>query len=238
MILEDKSGRTYHFINQSEKEKRSAKMYYYLWLSRLFVLIATISLMVFLASSLALFKLAPQVYVEPFLIINQNTSEDLVRYEPIAFDMASREKFMELFVRQYVMYRNTIVNDPIEMMSRWHPGGIVNFLSDSKVFNEFRKDSEQIEQDSREKGINQEVEIISAQKVGGRKSAVWKVDFKTYEVSSHKQKEKTGYLTLNVRYWTASITAYFIPSRLFMGRRLLNPLGFTVVKYSQSKVQI
>ncbi|MBQ1612203.1 MAG: type IV secretion system protein [Alphaproteobacteria bacterium] len=233
MALTDKSGRTYHFLGQSEKEKHSAKAYYYLWLSRFFIFAAFVSLALLLAASLALFKLAPMVTVEPFLIINQNSSEDAVRYEPIARDMASKDKFMEIFVRQYIIYRNSYVNDSMEMRSRWQPGGIVHFLSSNKVFTEFNKTREEVENRNSEKNLNSEVEIISSQRVGGQNSPVWKVDFKIYEVS---RSSGSTYLTLNTSFWTASVTAYFIPERLFLGRRLINPLGFTVTKYSQSRV--
>lgn len=237
MALTDKSGRIYHFLGQAEKEKHSVKMYYYLWLSRMFIFTAAISLAIFVAASLALFKLAPMVTVEPFLIINQSSSDDIARYEPIALNMASREQFMETFVRQYVMYRNTVLNDELEMMSRWYPGGIINFLSSPDVYKEFNKNLEKVVRGNLSKGVSREVEIISSQRVGGKRSAVWKVNFKTYEILGHDRNDKSGYLVLNTAYWTASITAFFIPERIFMGRRLMNPLGFTVVKYDQSKVQ-
>ena len=193
--------------------------------------------MIFLSSSLALFKLAPQVSVEPFLIINQNDSNDMVRYEPIAMNMASKEKLMEIFVRQYVQYRNTIINDQLEMMSRWYPGGIVNFLSSDDIYSEFDKYQQKVWKYNVENQISQEVEIISIGKVGGKKSPVWKVDFKTYEVSQRNRNGDTGALVLRTRYWTASVTSYFIPERIFVGRRLINPLGFTVTRYNQSEVQ-
>ena len=237
MALTDKSGRTYRFLGQAEKEKHSSKMHYYMWLSRLFIFTATLTLMIFLSSSLALFKLAPQVSVEPFLIINQNDSNDMVRYEPIAMNMASKEKLMEIFVRQYVQYRNTIINDQLEMMSRWYPGGIVNFLSSDDIYSEFDKYQQKVWKYNVENQISQEVEIISIGKVGGKKSPVWKVDFKTYEVSQRNRNGDTGALVLRTRYWTASVTSYFIPERIFVGRRLINPLGFTVTRYNQSEVQ-
>ena len=68
-------------------------------------------------------------------------------------------------------------------------------------------------------------------------SPVWKVDFKTYEVSQRNRNGDTGALVLRTRYWTASVTSYFIPERIFVGRRLINPLGFTVTRYNQSEVQ-
>lgn len=237
MALTDKSGRTYHFLGQAERERHSAKMYYYMWLSRLFVFTTTLSLMLFLSGSLALFKLAPQVSVEPFLIVSQNSSDDMVRSEPIAVNMASKEKLMEIFVRQYVIYRNTIIDDQIEMMTRWFPGGMVNFLSSDTVFADFNEYKEKNWKYITDNQISQEVEIISVGKVGGKKSSVWKVDFKTYEVSQRNRSGDNGALVLNTRYWTASVTPYFIPERMFIGRRLINPLGFTVTRYNQSEVQ-
>lgn len=237
LALTDKSGRTYHFLGQAEREKYSAKMYYYMWLSRLFIFVATLSLLLFLFSSLALFKLAPQVSVEPFLIIKQNSTEEMVRHEPIAIDMASKEQLMEVFVRQYVIYRNTVINDRIEMMTRWYPGGMVNFLSSDEIYNDFYKYQQKVWKYNEDNQISQEVEIISIGKIGGKKSGVWKVDFKTYEVSQRNRSGENGSLILNVRYWTASVTPYFIPNRMFTGRRLINPLGFTVIRYNQSEVQ-
>lgn len=237
LSITDSSGKKYNFVNSAEKEEQSVKMIYYLWLSRLFITAAVFSLLVFFSASLALFKLAPQVSVEPFLIIDQNSSDKIVRYEPIAFDMASKNMMMEVFVRQYIMYRNSIVDDEREMMVRWFGGGLVNYLSSPDVFDEFSKYREKIWKDIIDNRTSQEVEIISIGKVGGDNSSVWKVDFKTYEVSGRHRNPQSGALVLKIRYWTASVTAFFIPGREFMGMRLINPLGFTVLRYSQSEVE-
>ena len=118
----------------------SLKETYYQWLSRLVTLFCVISLMFFASASLVLFRMAPQVMVEPFLIIKQDNSDDMVRYEVIAQDMASSKQMMEIFVRQYVMLRNTILNDEREMQTRWFGGGIVNYMSAPSVFLKFKKE--------------------------------------------------------------------------------------------------
>ena len=87
--------------------------------------------------------------------------------------------------------------------------------------------------------VSKEVEIISVKRQGGEKSPVWKVDFKTYELSDMSGNASTQkQSTFRVRYWTASVTSYFIAERMFLSRRLLNPLGFTVTRYSQSEVEV
>lgn len=239
LAIENTSVRTPEFLEKLERESEGAKLTYYLWLSRFFIVTAVVSLLLLVSSALALFRLAPMVTVEPFLVINQDSSEGIVREEPITTDMSSKDKLMEMFIRQYVIIRNTVINDPTEMRSRWMPGGMVNYLSSAEVFMAFHQSASSNWEAMFKRALVREVEIISISRQGGAKSPVWKVDFKTYDLydeqgRSQAQKEST----LRVRYWTASVTAYFIRERMFMGRRLINPLGFTVTRYSQTEVEI
>ena len=86
-----------------------------------------------------------------------------------------------------------------------------------------------------EKGLSREVEIIKIYQQGGEKSPIWKVDFKTYDLYAATASTD---LVFSERYWTASVEAYFFRERMFMGRRLINPMGFTVTRYSQTEVEI
>ncbi len=237
LSITDENGHKHEFLSEAEKETNSAKLNYYKWLSRLFIFFAVLSLIVFMSSSLALFNLAPQVSVEPFLIIKQDASENIVRYEPIENNMASQSQLMEMFVKQYVILRNTILRDEGEMMLRWYPGGMVNFLSSDYVFSEFDAYRRGVWQTMLDSKIVREVEIISAEKVGGEQSSVWKVDFRTFDLSEYARDNKTRGMKLQIRYWTASITAFFFKEREFVGLRLINPIGFTVVRYSQTEVE-
>jgi len=238
LSITDANGRHKEFISEVEKEVSGFKLKYCMWLSRLFILFAVVSLMIFMSSSLALFKLAPQVSVEPFLIIRQDTSDGIVRYEPISYKMASKNQLMETFVRQYVLLRNTIIADEKEMQTRWFPGGMMNFLSSDYVFGQFSAYRDSVWSKIIDAEMVREVEIISIGKLGGEKSPVWKVDFKTYDLSTTMRNQNTRALILSTRYWTASVTAYFLRGREFVGLRLINPIGFTVTRYSQTEVEI
>lgn len=236
-ITGNKPQQTPSFINTLEREKESFKLRYYVWLSRLSILFAAASLLVLMSSSLALFKLAPMVNVEPFLIIKQDSSDGIVRQEVISKNMASKELLIETYVKQYVLLRNTIVDDIVEMQSRWMPGGMVHFYSSWPVFEQSYKYAQGIFEKMYDVDLVREVEIISLGRLGGKNSAVWKVDFKTYDLSPGDV-SSNGAMIMKERYWTASVTAYFFPERKFLGRRLINPLGFTVTRYSQSEVEI
>lgn len=227
------------YINKMEEETYSLRQTYYLWISRFFILTATLSCVFLVLASLSLFRLAPMVTVEPFLLINQSSSDGIVLSEAIDKNMSSKDKLLKMFIKQYVVLRNTIINDPIEMRSRWMGGGMLNYLSAPDVYNEFGKSTKSLWENIFKKILVREVEIISISRQGGSRSAVWKVDFKTYDLYNDSGKTQGQQeSTLRVRYWTSSITAYFIPDRAFIVPRLINPLGFTVTRYSQTEVEV
>ncbi len=223
---------------EEENHKMSVRELYYCWLSRFVAFLAMLSLMFFTSASLVLFKLVPEVHIEPFLIIRQDNSDHMIRYETISPKMPSAHQMMEVFIKQYVILRNTVLNDEREMQSRWFAGGMVHYLSSEKVFAEFSKKINVRVNEIIKERISTDVDIISVAKVGGERSPVWKVDFKTYELSPLNRNEATGEMVLKTRYWTTSIVAMFNPYRMFMSKRLMNPLGFTVTRYSQTEVEI
>ena len=236
-IEDGNAQRHIEFIEVDEKQESTLKLKYYMWLSRFFVFLAILSLGLFWSASLALFRLAPEVKVKPFLIISQDNSDGIVRAETIESSMASRDKLTEMYVKQYVEVRNTVIDDELEMMSRWYPGGMVNFLSSPKIFNAFSQDIDKKIKEQLSKGTVQEVEIVATHRVGGQHSPIWKVDFKTYTLEEDEQDNSTMERVMKTRYWTASVTAVFIKERAFSGIRLINPLGFTVLRYSQAQVE-
>ena len=238
LAIEDKNGgENIAFINTLERERISAKLRYYVWLSRMFIFLAGASCLYMVLASLSLFRLSGLVTIEPYLMINYNTSQEIVRDEPIATDMASKTQLMETFVRQYIMVANTIIDDPMEMRSRWEPGGMVNFLSTPNVYTDFYKNNIPRMKEYKDQHLTREVEIISVTRQGGAKSPLWKVDFKTNDLYSDYGSEG-GVQLFKERFWTASVTSYFIPERSFVGRRLINPLGFTVTRFNQSAIDI
>ena len=238
LAIEGKT-KEYNYINTLQEEHGALRQVYYLWISRFFVLLATLSMLFLVLAALSLFRLAPMVSVEPFLLINQSETDNMVRAEAIAQDMSSKDKILEMFIRQYVIYRNTIINDPIEMRTRWMSGGIVNYLSSPNVYVDFARATKMMWAEIFRKVMVREVEIISVVRQGGARSSVWKVDFKTYDLQNgYGNTQAQQETTLMVKYWTASVTAQFVPERSVVFPRLINPLGFTVTRYSQTEVEI
>ena len=238
LAIENANSTHQAYVTEEDLRRRSFKEAYYQWISRLMILLCIVSLAFFTSASLVLFKMAPEVMVEPFLIIRQDHSDSMVRYEVIAQDMASNRQMMEMFIKQYIIMRNAVINDEREMQARWLAGGIVNYLSAPQVYIDFNKSQVGAMSEMIKEGVVRDVEVISVSKVGGEKSPVWKVDFRTYDISRQSEGSDVGRIILTTRYWTASVTAFFVKERMFMAKRLMNPLGFTVVRYSQTEVEI
>ncbi len=222
------------YLTDDDIVTTSAKLVYFRWLSRLVILCAVLSLSFFLASSLVIFRLAPEILVEPLLIIGQNSSEEVVRYEPMNTKMSSLKQMTEMFVKQYVIMRNTVINDEREMRTRWGPGGIVQYMSAPPVYAEFVGQNAAKIENMFDGEYSSEVRIDKIGKIG-ENNPVWVVNFTVFNLA--RNQETGGSLVLKEGKYRASVTPRFFEARGFVSPRLINPLGFTVMKYSQDKVR-
>lgn len=222
------------FIDDIKQETTSSKEVYFRWLSRLVILCAIISLSFFLSSTLVIFRLSREIVVEPLLIINQKDSETVARYEPISKKMPSEKQLTEMFIRQYVIMRNTVINDEQEMVTRWGPGGIVDYMSSAEVYREFVGQNLGAVDKMFDNGYSSEVHIDRIGKES-EDSPAWTVFFTVYNLS--KARNSAGTLTLKTIRYKASITPVYMEERRLYRMRLINPIGFTVVKYNQSEIR-
>ncbi|MBQ9034704.1 MAG: type IV secretion system protein [Alphaproteobacteria bacterium] len=223
------------YVTDLDYETKSAKETYFRWLSRLVTLCAVLSLGFFLCATLVIFRLAPEIIVEPLLITTQTDSENMMRYEPISEKMPSIRQFTEMYIKQYVILRNTVVNDMDEMRTRWGPGGIVHYLSAPDVYREFVGKNANAVNKMFSNEYSSEVRIDSIQKES-ENSPAWYVNFTVYNLSRNHIGE-SGALVLKTMRYRASVTPKYYDERRAIYARIVNPLGFTVVKYNQDMIR-
>ncbi len=227
------------FITEDVVEVRRAKMIYYKWISRLMALLAVGALLYNVAATLAILKLVPEIMIDPQIFVELSDSQSVVRREHINHRMESREKVMVNFIKQYVELRNTFLKDEAEMRKRWLWGGLVSYLSTYKIYQDFAEVYPKMTAELVKLNASRSVEILSVGRTGGEQSSVWKVDFKTYDFSFKNEgfgSAKSVEPIIIERYWTANVRALIDPNRRTAYRRLINPLGFVVVSYSQSEI--
>lgn len=229
------------FITEDVVEVQRVKLIYYKWLSRLMLLLATGMILYTVCATLAILKLVPEIMIDPQIFVEVSDSQSMVKREYINHKMVSRERIMINFMKQYVELRNTFLKDEAEMQKRWLWGGLISYLSTYKVYQRFEEEYPKLTQELIEKNASRSVEILSVERSGGNNSYVWKVEFKTYDYSFNKNRigmQQSVDPIITEKYWTANITSRIDPGRRTAYRRLINPLGFVVVNYFQSEIEI
>ena len=230
------------FITEDVIEVKRAKMVYYKWISRLMTALCVVSLSYGICATLVILVLVPRILVDAQIFVEFSDSQSLVKREYINAHMDSREQMMINSMKQYVELRNTFIRDELEMKKRWMWGGLVSFLSTKSVYKKFQKEYPKIQKELTSTKTSRSVEILSVERSGGENSYVWKVEFKTYdfkynlEDSNITTDENLG-PQIKERFWTANITTRAFPDRRIAYKRLLNPLGFTVLNYYQSEIE-
>ena len=238
----NKTDKTPDFITEDVIEVSRARLTYYKWINRFMMLLVIISLTYSVCAVLVLFKIVPQIIIDPQIFVEFSDSKSWVKREHINQKMESRNKIMITFMKQYVEMRNTYMSDTAEMKKRWLRGGLLSYLSTYQVYQEFAQEFPKISEELNEMKASRSVEILSVNRTGGEKSYIWQIEFKTYD---YTYKGDANYRAMNKlygpdiieRYWTANIAAGFDPGRRTAYRRLINPLGFVVYKYSQSEIK-
>lgn len=242
------------FITEDVVEIRRVKLIYYKWVSRLMLVLATGMILYGISATLAILKLVPNILIDAQIFVEFSDSQSLAKREYITAiiprcstpkecekiqrSMIWRERVMVNFIKQYVELRNTFIKDEAEMKKRWLWGGLISYLSTYEVYKLFEQDFPKLTKEMVDKKASRSVEILSVGRSGGEKSYVWEVKFKTYDYFFDENgmgMNKNVEPIIEEKYWRANITCHTDPNRRTAYLRLLNPLGFVVIHYSQDE---
>lgn len=195
----------------------------YLWTARAFAIITAVSLCCNIVLILAIAQVVPLFRVEPYLLTFQSKNEQVYNIVPYVDDLNSHKSITEAFVRNYVLQRSTIVNDETEMEVRWLPGGLLQEMSSSAVYDEFVKKTANRALDLvREKGLQRAINILTVNELG---QGLWQVEYESRDMYPSSSAPE-------INYWTASLRVTYRKKSVKFNDRLNNPVGFTVVRYS------
>lgn len=195
----------------------------YLWTARAFAIITAISLCCNVVLLLAIIQVMPLFRVEPYLLTLQSKDEQVFNIVPVNMDMADQKSITETFVRSYVLQRSTMVRDIQEMETRWMPGGPIQEMSSSAVYDEFvNKTANRALDLIKKRGLQRDLKILTVNELG---KGLWQVEYETRDMYPDSRAPE-------VNYWTASLRVMYRRKSVKYGDRLNNPIGFTVTRYS------
>ncbi len=195
----------------------------YLWTARAFAIIMVVSLCCNVILLLAIAQVIPLFRVEPYLLTFQSKDEQIYNIMPYSGDLSENKSITETFVRSYVLQRSTIVNDEKEMEIRWLPGGPIQEMSSSAVYDDFvNNTAKRALELVRQKGLQRTLKILTVNELG---QGLWQVEYETSDMYPSST-------TPELNYWTATLRASYRKKSVKFNDRLNNPVGFTVTSYS------
>lgn len=195
----------------------------YLWTARAFAVITAVSLCCNVVLLLAIVQVIPLFRVEPYLLSFQDKEEQVYNIQPYSSDLTASKSITETFVRNYILQRSTIINDATEMEIRWLPGGAVQEMSSSAVYDEFiKKTANRALELVKQKGLQRTVKILTVNELG---QGLWQVEYETQDMYPYSSAPE-------LNYWTASLRVMYRKKSVKFNDRLNNPVGFTVMRYS------
>ncbi len=195
----------------------------YLWTARAFAIITAISLCCNVVLLLAITQVVPLYRLEPFLLTFQNKQEQVYSIKPVRGNIIDEKAITEVFVREYVLLRSSFDQDISEMQARWMPGGPIQEMSSSSVYQEFLDRTAYKALDIiRARSLVRNVRILTVNELG---RGLWQVEYETQDMFPSSTAPE-------VNYWTASMRIAYQSKTVKYGERLKNPIGFTVAQYS------
>lgn len=194
-----------------------------MWISRVCELTCFVFVSISALLTLVLLHVSGEAETNSFLVSSPTFSENLAYFEPLHADMPKMDTLAEMFVRQYIVARHTVIPDKVEMQIAWSPAGVVAHMSAPMVYDRFYTTTARafLDLDMIAKETT-EVDMKRIIKDGWNN---WQVFFDTRTIQKLDDPPK-------IRSWIATIQFRYYSGRAVMQRRLRNPLGFTVMQYN------
>lgn len=203
----------------------------YLWTARAFAVVFAVSLCCNFILTYAVIATMPLYRVEPYIFVFSNKEEQIYRIERPK-KITEYKYLTEMFVREYVILRNTFVTDTDEMELRWGKNSKMfemsyqNPKTGADTYSDFRKEhANQAMELIRKYNLERKISIISVNEAA---NGWWNVDFRATDMMP-------SYGAPRISYWSAHLKVGYRAKEVKFNERLKNPLGFTVISYKMEK---
>ncbi|CCZ21438.1 unknown [Acetobacter sp. CAG:977] len=196
----------------------------YLKTSRVMTIVAVGMLCGVIILALILYMLAPQLHAVPGLYY---INKQFYRLSPVQRSVVVRPVnalILEMYIREYIMLRYTILADVDEMNRRWSKRSDLFWYSSEDAFKGFQPEQAAMSTRMME-GMTREVRVRFVSYVW---DGLWLAEFDTIDKMPEEEKPR-------IRRWRAQIRAGFM-ARGYPNadERMKNPLNFMVFQFDIS----
>ena len=220
--------------NKSVSSQEVLKTERYLWIARAFSAVAILATVANVLLFAAIGSLYPLVRIQPFYLDILDKNQQVIDIAPISANELQSERVVEALVRQYVLARNEIGQDILEIEERFGPDGIIALMSSEDVYRGFLEFYQRdLEEPIRQEGLTISASIDTMSKIAN--NFQWRV-YLTLKMNRQNSVEP------EVVRLIVNLEVQFDPlfkkaTRLTWQDRLKNPLGFRVVSYGWEEVK-
>ena len=184
-----------------------------------------VSVILNITLALCLLVLMPLKEVQPYLLALKDKGEQVIHIEPIAQNTKGLNKLIEGLCRQYVSLRETI--DGVTDEDRWLKH--LFFLSSEEIWQDF---ASLMNSDSPNTPLKKHKEAHATRSVFITVSSqvaenVYQVEWQSVTLHRGQEQER--------QRWVSTLEIDLQPNAVQAEHQFINPIGFTVTKYSVSK---
>ncbi len=196
----------------------------YLKTSRVMTIVSSGLLCGAIVLALIVYMLAPQLRARPGLYYINKQFYKLMNVQRSVVSRHANALILEMYIREYIMLRYTILADIDEMKRRWDKGSDLFWYSSEETFKGFQPEQATMSNQMME-GMTREVRLRFVSYVW---DGLWLAEFDTIDKMPEEEKPR-------VRRWRAQIRAGY-RSRPYPNpdMRMKNPLDFMVFQFDIS----
>lgn len=182
---------------------------------------ALVLLVIALVALLA--SILPLKEKEAFFVFPAPRGDQMLRIEPMRKGATGYELATQVYVREYIVNRTTILTQASTMRDRWYQGGYVQLRSSPEVYAAFTDEANELIRKLKGRSVVRETVLVGDPvRIG---DGYYQQDFDLIDTEDGQETR---------RHWRALVTTAYRVTEKRWEDRYINPFGFTVTGWSVS----
>lgn len=193
-------------------------------IATLAIMVMGISLSINAIQAVVIMEMFPLYRVVPMFVTFSDKSDQVVTINPPKANLRSLDILTEYNVKEYIVLRHSISDDPQETINRW--GGKIRIMSSQDVYNDFLLETKPIYETLQEKRFTRTIVIHELSQTS---PGFWQAEIEATDRHLGSGLTDGGE---EHKFYTIQLRAANLTQAVRNQDRFLNPLGFTVLDYS------
>lgn len=198
---------------------------------RALALVSVILVIALLYAMAVIYELATTAKTDIAMVQWVNDTDHYARIERPARTAEGMETYLAAIAQQYIVLRESVLANDLEMNRRWGPEGEIKLFSDKKIFDaaagarSYADTRERLRHANRERWVGRFTKLRTG-------TNQWRFEYETEDRSAINEASDPR----DTKRWVVLIQLQNEPRQMSDRERQLNPFGTTVISYSRSEL--